>query len=149
MTEQWTVETLRQHCESVTRERDARYAHQFESIEAVIVAQQRELHSAIQAMERHMQRSEEVQERRFESVNTARRVGDDLSRQMMPRAEGVQRDAALDEKIMALASRMDRTEGRSRGLNAGWAYLIAAIGMLASIVTAVYAISRLAAASTP
>jgi chromosome segregation ATPase len=139
----------REYFDAVMRERDERYAQHFEMLRQLCEAQQRELQSALASLDRQIQRSEETTERRFDAVNTARRVGDDAARLMMPRSEAVQRDQALDDKIQALAARLDRSDGRSRGLNAGWAYLIAAIGMLASIVTAVYAISRLATTAGP
>lgn len=141
----WTVETLRAHFEAILRERDERYKQENECLMHVIEAQQRELQTALQALSKQIAKAEEMTERRFEGVSTARRVGDDLARQMMPRTEAVQRDAALDEKITAITARMDRNDGRTRGLNAGWAYLVAGIGAVASIATMVYAIARLSA----
>jgi hypothetical protein len=37
---------------------------------------------------------------------------------------------ALDDKISDLKTRMDRGEGRSTGLSAGWGYLVAAVGLI-------------------
>ena len=45
----------------------------------------------------------------------------------------VSSNKSVDEKIDDLKSRMDRGEGRSRGLGDGWGYLAAALGILIAI----------------
>jgi len=47
---------------------------------------------------------------------------------------------ALSDKIIALTTRMDRGEGRSSGLNAGWGYLIGAIGLAATVISIAYSL---------
>lgn len=58
------------------------------------------------------------------------------------RTESLARAQSNADKIDALATRIDRTEGRSGGLNAGWAYLIGGIGLLAALIAIFFALQR-------
>ena len=42
---------------------------------------------------------------------------------------------ALEKELASLTSRLDRTEGRGAGLNAGWVYLLAGIAALGTLVS--------------
>ncbi len=49
---------------------------------------------------------------------------------------------SVDEKIDDLKSRMDRGEGRSRGLGDGWGYLAAVLGILIAVVSLIVMVMR-------
>jgi hypothetical protein len=63
-----------------------------------------------------------------------------INKAMTERAEAGQR--ANGEKIDALQARMDRNEGRGGGLQAGWAYLVGAIGLAATLIVIFMALRR-------
>lgn len=145
----WTVDTLREFLLGLINglrefviglmnERDVRYGQRFaEIIEAQRVAKDA-VGTALLAQQQAVQRAEEANDKKFEQLANQRRVSDDKSGLMMPRAEAEQRYnaldqktqqllAALNEKITDMAARIDRTEGRSGGFSAGWTYLVAAV----------------------
>lgn len=76
------------------------------------------------------------------SVNEFRGAMNDAQRILMPRAEAEARFAVLAEKIDSIASRLDRGEGRSGGLGAGWGYLVGAAGLVAAIIAIFVALSN-------
>lgn len=90
-------------------ERDLRYSQRF--------AAQESASSYAQAMSNEFR----------ESLN-------DVGKQQMPRTEAEALCKANADKIDALAGRMDRTEGRSGGLNAGWGYLVGLVGLAAAVI---------------
>jgi hypothetical protein len=72
-------------------------------------------------------------ERRFESVNEFRQT---LSDQAATFATRDQLEA-MRTLVAAMAARLDRQEGRSTGLGAGWGYLVAAAGVVIAVVALV------------
>lgn len=76
----------------------------------------------------------EVTDRRFNQVEAQIDGLEKRLVSLMPRAEGVARADSNAEKIAALTTRLDRMEGRSTGLGAGWGYLVAAVGLVATIL---------------
>ena len=120
----WTIETLKEHFEAL-READK------EAVKA-----------ALAAAERAVEKAEANAEKWRENANEWRGAMNDRERNLMPRAEAEKSIKANAEKIDGLETRIERSEGRSGGLNAGWAYLLAAIGMLATIVSIVMALWR-------
>lgn len=49
---------------------------------------------------------------------------------------------ALDDKITDLKDRMTSTEGRSKGLDAGWGYLVGGVGVLIAILTLIVMMTK-------
>jgi hypothetical protein len=41
---------------------------------------------------------------------------------------------ALEKELAALTGRLDRIDGRSGGLNAGWGYLLGAISLISALL---------------
>lgn len=122
---------------SIMDERDVRYAQRFE-------AQQVALKDAMAAAKEAVAKAEAAAERRFESVNEFRAQLGDQATRLLPRAEAEAAMANLRERIDnvaallgAMGTRIDRTEGRSTGLNAGWGYLLGAMGALSIIISIV------------
>jgi hypothetical protein len=139
----WSVDTLREHILALIDEHDTRYEQRFGAlIESQRMAKEA-VATALLAQERQVAKAEEINDRRFETFTTARRATDEMTRQMMPRIEAEARGHALDEKIAEINARIDRTEGRSGGLSAGWGYLVGAIGAAAAVLSIIFfAVSR-------
>jgi len=138
----WTVDTLRAYLQALIDERNTRYEQRFAGvIEAQRVAKEA-VGTALLAQEVLVQRAEGVNEKRFDQFSTARRTSDAAALLMMPRIEAEQRYNALNEKISEMAARIDRNEGRSGGLSAGWGYLIGAIGAVGGAIGIVFALLR-------
>jgi adenine deaminase len=149
----WTVDTLRMHLERIIAEHDARYEQRFDGItEAQRVAKEA-VGTALLTQEQLVQRAEAVNDRRFETFTSARRASDDALRLMMPRIEADQRFNAMeekaqvrytanDDKFIAVAARLDRTEGRSGGFSAGWGYLLGAATLVSIVIGAVVVLAR-------
>jgi hypothetical protein len=60
-----------------------------------------------------------------------------ISQGYLPRQEYNAKHGGLEDKLSAMASRMDKSEGRTLGLNATWIYIslvMAAVTSLVSIV---------------
>lgn len=106
MASEWTVDTLKEHWE-VTRQDD-----------------QRALSTALVATEK-----------RFDSINEFRGTLSDQQRLFIPRAEADSEFRALRERLDGLTDRMNLAAGKGAGLKDGWAYLIAAVGLVGMIVS--------------
>jgi deoxyribodipyrimidine photolyase len=129
----WTTDTLREHFAALLEEADKRYEQRFTDQDAAVKA-------ALAAAEKAVVKAETASEKRFDAVNEFRQTVNDIVNKMMPRSEAENSVKANADKIDALATRIDRTEGRSTGLNAGWVYLVAGIGLLATIVSIITAV---------
>ena len=64
----------------------------------------------------------------------------DQAEKFITRTESLARAQANADKIDQLATRMDRNEGRSTGLSAGWAALVGAVSLLGAIIAIVFAL---------
>lgn len=125
---QWTLSTLREHLMSVLLERDLRYGQRFTDLETA-------LRAALAASEKAIAKAETATERRFDSVNEFRATLSDQAAHLMPRTEAMAMYARNSERLQELTDRVNRSEGRGSGLNAGWVYLVAAVGLLATVVS--------------
>jgi hypothetical protein len=136
---EWTVDTLRQFMQKQLDDQrsllDERYATQTKALDAAFKAAEQAVQTALASAEKAVTKAETAAERRFESVNEFRQTLTDQAATFITRAEAEVHFAALAEKLDALATRLDKTEGRSSGLNAGWVYLLAAVGAMGTIFT--------------
>lgn len=134
--------SLKEYFERILAEKDAAYAQRFE-------AQEKAIQAALTAQKEAVQKAETAAEKRFDSVNEFRAQLSDQAATFMPRREAESAMKAMTEKYEQLAKtnannidsiehRMDRNEGRSSGLGAGWGYLIGGIGLIAAIVGIVF-----------
>lgn len=124
----WTIDTLHEHFTTRLAEKDLRDQQRFEAQSSAIAA-------ALLAAEKAVSKAETASEKRFESVNEFRAQLADLVARLLPRIEYDAAHAAVIERISDLASRIDKTEGRSTGLNAGWGYLVAAAAIVIAIIS--------------
>jgi len=124
----WTIPALKEYFEARINGNDLRYEQRFTAQEAA---------------------SKYAQEK----ANEFRGSLEDIGKNQMPRTEaeamlkaaGEKTEAlakANSERISALQARIDRTEGRSGGLSAGWGYLIGAIGLIGALVAIVLALRK-------
>lgn len=106
----WTVDTLKHHY-------DQRFTDSDKAVEAALVAQ-----------EKAILKAETAADKRFELLNELR--------------DGVatkEQIEALDKLVDGVASRLDRIEGRTGGLNASWGYLVGIVGLAATIIGVILA----------
>lgn len=119
----WTVETVKALLTTIVEQNDRLYRERFDS----------------QAQEfREFRVSTEA---RFASVNEFRGALSDAQRELMPRSEAevlFQASAAdrayIKEMIAALKAQIDATQAKGTGVQAGWAWAAAVIGLGLSIV---------------
>jgi len=124
----WTTDTLKEHLSAVIASNDRRYTERFDAQESA---------------------SKYAQEK----ANEFRGSLDDVGKRQMPRVEAEQlirsttdrwsaQLGSVNEKVDALQARMDRNDGRSGGINAGWLILVAAVGLVATVIGIVVALRR-------
>jgi hypothetical protein len=129
-------------------EKDLRDQQRFDAAEralqAALIAQERAVQAAQQAAATAATKAEIASEKRFDANNEFRGQLADQAATLMPRAEAEQRIGQLAEKIEELRSSIDTlrngatgTQGRSAGLNAGWAYLVGAVALVGSVIAIV------------
>jgi hypothetical protein len=132
---------LKEHFEALLHEKDVRdqqrYDAQTKAVDAALLAQQAAVQAALIAAEKAVTKAEVAAEKRFDAVNEFRGAYQDIIAQQMPRAEAEQRLSAMTEKIDDLKSTVIQGSGRSAGLNAGWGYLVGAVGAIATVVALV------------
>jgi len=145
------------HLKGLMDANDRRYGERFDAqqhaVQVALAAVNSEFHehllqyrnetkAALDSADKAIAKAELATEKRFEGVNEFRAQLSDQSATFMPRLEAEQRMARNTDDIAALASRIDRTEGRSGGLSAGYGYLIAAIAAATAIFSAVVLLAR-------
>jgi len=113
----WTVDTLHAHVArrltDLDRLLNERKAAQETALSAALVGQEKAVDKALTA----------INERLY-VLNELR--GDVATKTALE---------ALEKELAALTSRLDRTEGRGAGLNAGWVYLLAGIAAIGTVVS--------------
>lgn len=113
---QWTVETLREH------------------FTALLEAERGKNEVRFQGTQKAIEKAEASVDRRLEGMNEFRASLADQAGRLMPRAEADNRFSGINEQLKDISSRIDRQEGRGSGLNAGWGYLVGAVGLLAGLI---------------
>lgn len=92
---------------------------------------------ALAAADKAASKAETATEKRFESVDEFRQTLSDQTKSLVSKVEF---DAVRDisaVRIADLASRLDKTEGKAVGLNAGWVYLIGGLSVAATLASLV------------
>jgi Tfp pilus assembly protein PilX len=124
----WEADTLHAHLSRILAEMDRRYEQRFD-------AQQRATEAALAAAEKAVSKAETAAERRFEGVNEFRATLSDQAALLMPRAETEQRLVSLTEKINDLGLLVTQMQGRSRGIEGAWGYLVGAAAVIAVAIS--------------
>jgi hypothetical protein len=135
---EWTLQSLHDHLTVLMHEADRRHEQRSELQDKAVAA-------ALAAAKEAVSKAELASERRFEGVNEFRATLSDQAATFITRSEVEQRFVTNAEKVDDMQSRLRLIEGRSSGLNAGWGYLVAAIGITTTVVSLAFLIQRIVA----
>lgn len=134
----WTIDTLRASIQQEIRDLrgllDERYATQTKALDAAFVAAEKAVATALDSAEKAVAKAETAAERRFEAVNEFRGQLADQAATLMPRIEYEAKHHALERQVDDLADRVTRAEGSSTGKGAMYGWIIAAVGLIVSVV---------------
>lgn len=94
------------------------------------------------AQEKAVQIANEASEKRFDAVNEFRGQLGDQVRTFLPRQEYNARHETLENRVSELTDRLNRTEGKSTGINAAWGYLVGAVGLATAVIGIILAFNN-------
>jgi len=103
-----------------------RYDAQIKALDAALLAAEKAVTTALIAAEKAVTKAEVATENRLTLLNELR-SGVATMEQM----------EAMGVRLAELKERLDRIEGRSSGLNAGWVYLVGVIGLIGVVIAIV------------
>lgn len=109
-------------------------------LDAQLAAQQEATKIAMANADKATTKAETAAEKRFESMNEFREQLADQAQTFMPRRESEARHEQSGEKIAAVQSRVDRTEGRSTGVSSSWGILVGVVSVIGTVIAATIAI---------
>lgn len=121
---------LKEHFEKLLAEKDRRDQQRFDASTSAI-------DFALNAAKEAVTKAESANERRFESVNEFRATLSDQAGTFISRLEFESMRDTTSERIRELTARVDRTEGRSTGLSAGWGFLVGAVTLVGVVIAMV------------
>ncbi len=110
------------------------------AVRLAIDAQAKQVAQALAAADKAVSKAEAATEKRFESVNEFRLTLSDQTKNFVSRVEFEGLRDANAARIAELSSRLDKTEGKSVGLTAGWVYLLGAVSVVCTVVSLAIAI---------
>lgn len=103
------------------------------AINSAMVASEKAINAALMSAAQAVQKAETASENRFSSVNEFRAQLADQTATFIPRIEAETRFVSISEKLDALSSRIDKSEGSGQGLSKGWGILLGAVGLLGTL----------------
>jgi hypothetical protein len=141
----WNVETLKEFVLRLAEEHDNRHERAEAHLEALhnsqrnevniaILGVERLLHQTVEAIQIAVAKAETANEKRFESVNEFRNTLGDQQAHFVTRVEIDSKLEGYQKRLQDLTDRMNLITGKGVGLNAGWTYLIAAIGAASALL---------------
>lgn len=98
---EWTIKTLKEH------------------FDALRADDRRVIDAALASADRANVKAEAAADKRFDAVNEFRGTLSDQAKLLASRVEV----EALEKRLQELADRVNKSDGRGLGLNAGWAYI--------------------------
>jgi hypothetical protein len=126
--------TILDHVVALLAEMDLRHQERFaekdKRDEQRFAAQSEAVAAALLSQEKAVVKAETANEKRFESVNEFRKTLSDQTSSFPSRVEL----HALAERVTDLATRLDKSEGRSTGLGDGTKLLIQFAGLLIAAI---------------
>jgi hypothetical protein len=122
---------LEQRINALERLTDAKLAN----LSILIDAHAERVALALAAADKAVSKAESATEKRFESVNEFRQTLSDQTRSFISKVEFEAVRDTNAARIADLASRLDKTEGKAVGLNAGWVYLLGGLSVAATLVS--------------
>lgn len=149
----WTVSTLKEYVIRLYDEHGHRHERTELHMNQLREAQRDALNIAILSVERLIQaavdnnreallKAEAANDKRFDSVNEFRTV---LGAQQATYITRLEHDGVvqrLTERIQDLTDRVNMSSGKGVGLNAGWQYLVAFIGVISALFAIWIAVMR-------
>ncbi|MEV0556199.1 hypothetical protein AB0I27_22455 [Streptomyces sp. NPDC050597] len=146
----WTLDTFHTHVTALLAEMDRRYEQRYEAqqkaLEAALLAAEKAVQTAMVAAEKATSKAADAADKRIEALNELRGIVNDIGSLQMPRREAEERLRGLAEKLdelkVSYSQTTSQTAGHSAGLNAGWAYLLASIGAVATVIAVVLSLNR-------
>jgi hypothetical protein len=134
----WTIDTLRasvqQQILDLRSLLDERYATQTKALDAAFVAAEKGVVTALASAEKATAKAETAAERRFEAVNEFRAQLADQSATFITRVEFDAKMEGMIRQVEELKKQADRAAGRSGGQGAMYGWIIAAVGLIVSVV---------------
>jgi len=133
------------HIRALLVEMDLRYQQRFDAqgqaLTAALLAAEKAVQTALIAAEKAVAKAETANEKRFESVNEFRKTLSDQTASFPSRVEL----QALADRVADQATRLDKAEGRGRGISASVAMMMGLGGLvvtIAGVVVAIYVASH-------
>jgi hypothetical protein len=128
----WEMELRHdQHIEALDRLIDVRLTE----LRALIDSHAMNVSVALTSADKAVSKAEAATERRFESVNEFRQTLSDQTKNFIGKVEFEALREASAARIADLSSRLDKTEGKAVGLNAGWVYLLGALAVASTLIS--------------
>lgn len=131
----WTTGTLKIY-------HDEKLASLKEYAEQRIDDQDKYVESKFLAIKEAVLKAEVANDKRFESVNEFRAQLSDQTNSFLSRLEYNAQHKALEDRVTALTDRINVSEGKSNGINAGWGYLVGAVGLAAAVIGVILAFNN-------
>jgi len=113
-----------------------RFDAQGQALTAALLAADTAVKAALTAAEKAVVKAETATEKRFESVNEFRQTLSDQTASFPSRVEL----QALAERVSDLATRLDKAEGRGRGVSASVAMMMGLGGLVITVIGVAVAI---------
>lgn len=131
---EWNVDTLREHFAALIEEKqrtnDQRFSDQTRAVDAALAAAEKAVAAALASADRATLKAEMAYNERFASVNEFRSQLTDQAATFITRHEF----SSLCSDVSKVVSRLDRLEGRTSGISAGWMLLGQIIAIIAALV---------------
>ncbi len=132
--------SLRDHLLALMAEKDLRDLQRFDAqqqaLTAALLAADTAVRAAQAAAEKAVAKAEAATEKRFESVNEFRQTLSDQTASFPSRVEL----QALADRVADLATRLDKAEGRNRGVSASVAMMLGAGGLVLTLLGVIVAV---------
>jgi hypothetical protein len=136
---EWTVITLKEHLEKQIDHVKELKAHDLKSITDKIADEAKYTAEQFRGVREAVTKAEEATEKRLGVLNELRAVVTDQGGTFITRDAAEAKIGSNSKDIATLQGRLDKIEGRGSGLNAGWGYLVGAIGLAAIVIEAIRA----------
>ena len=124
------------------RRYDQRFAAQEKATADALVALEKSTAAALAAAQMAVNKAEVANEKRLDSVNEFRGQLRDQASTFMQTKEAEAKLSAMNERLVALTARMDKSEAKGEGAGALWGYLVAALGVGLGIAGLVIAFKK-------
>jgi hypothetical protein len=111
--------------------------------EKILIEKDNALRAALAAAEKAVQKAEDNAEKWRANANEWRAAMTDKDKLLLQRTEFETYKSTMTAALAVETKRADFDQGKSSGLNAGWIILVAAVGLIATIiVTAIAIVAR-------